>query len=299
MSTPVERHEVTEYIKLYASQAAHGNAHAERYLLSIMRATRLADDLADGDIADPARRAEATAELVDCLLIQIPTNPFFIASADLLTGVHLACLNAWRQSNRWWNGARGRHEYANVWRDQILDVFAIVARLTGHPDPAELNESVRECLKKNEPLPLPDRAHVDQPPEPEPAAVDSGLSEQERVVWVCGNCGREHWRDVTCGQCGSATHPIRPNRTAFPLSGEECRVPCPTPPQVLALLASHPEPEPEPVFGKPYVIGYQCNGCGRWDACSGPCRKCGAQTVKFHVDPVQWKTRKAAQDQKP
>ncbi len=239
MSTPTERAEVTAYILDFAAKAAHGNAHAQAYLHSIMRATRLADDLADGDLGDPAQRAEAAAELVDCLLIQIPTNPFFIASADLLTGVHLACLNAWRQSNRWWNGARGRHEYANVWRDQILDVFAVVARLTGHPDPLGLNETVRECLKKNEPAPPPrpveDRTagafdHFREWQEKVERNLDKALENvlkpapplevrpdaDGRVeAYLCGNCGRMHKLRRFCATCGRQTSAIRVSKQEF------------------------------------------------------------------------------------
>ena len=144
MSTQEEREEVTaagtEIIKL----ASGKNKEAAKYLHMIGRVWRVMDDIYDGD--HPVTRGEVL-EIIEYLLIDIPSNRFFIHHRDKLISQHITAYNAWTTANVWGSGNLEQRIYSHVWRGDYQAVIGLVALLTQGIDHMKLvDKKVKETF---------------------------------------------------------------------------------------------------------------------------------------------------------
>ena len=127
MSTQQEREEDAvksdELIKL----ASGKNKEADKYLRMINQVYRVMDDIYDGDYL--YTRGEIL-EIIEHLLIGIPSNRFFIHHRDKLISQHITAYNAWMASNRWSGGNLEQRVFSHVWRGDYQAVLGLVALLT-------------------------------------------------------------------------------------------------------------------------------------------------------------------------
>ena len=144
MSTQQEREEDTvksdELIKL----ASGKNKEAAKYLHMIGHVYRVMDDVYDGDF--PITRGDIF-NVIEHLLIGIPSNRFFIQHQDKLTSQHITAYNAWMASNRWTKGNLEQRVFSHVWRGDYQAVIGLVALLTQGIDHMKLvDQKVRETF---------------------------------------------------------------------------------------------------------------------------------------------------------
>lgn len=129
MSTTEERRITGDNVNKLIPLACNGNKHAEKYLASIAWATRIIDDLYDKDVQV---KREDIEKLFYILLIEIPTNPFFLQNFQSLISQHIVIYNAWIDSNKWQEELNvTKRLYAHVVRDYIGELVPFIAFLTG------------------------------------------------------------------------------------------------------------------------------------------------------------------------
>jgi hypothetical protein len=110
---------------------AHGNESAAEFLKLIQRASQLADDFADGDLAHFGRGADM-AELVTLLLLLIPENPFYQENKSTLRPIIASVLLTWECSDIWAESEKKDiRVLAYSWREAMLQVISMVGLLTG------------------------------------------------------------------------------------------------------------------------------------------------------------------------
>jgi hypothetical protein len=144
MSTPQEREEDlvrgSELIKL----ASGKNKEAARYLHMIGRVWRVLDDIYDGDY--PITRKDVL-EVIEYLLIEIPSNRFFNHHRDKLSYQHITAYNAWMTANEWSKGDLEQRIFSHVWRGDYQAVIGLVALLTQGIDQMKLvDQKVKETF---------------------------------------------------------------------------------------------------------------------------------------------------------
>ena len=128
--------------------ASNGNHDAWNYLFIIARALRIIDDLVD----EPEKvTVEDKYKLANLLLVELPSNSFFVAHRLSLVPFHLTSVNAWIDSNDWMEKDKTRKNYALVIRDQITELVLLVAYITGGSDYLRnISLKVRELFLKEE-----------------------------------------------------------------------------------------------------------------------------------------------------
>jgi hypothetical protein len=129
MSTKEERGETDKKIDYIIPKACKGDKFAQKYMYDIAFVARKMDDLYDGDYEVSKKELE---QLFYLLLVDIPTNPFFLKNFQLLIGQHVIVYNAWVHSNLWIDDNDDtKRIYAHVLRDYIGELVPLVAFLTG------------------------------------------------------------------------------------------------------------------------------------------------------------------------
>ena len=97
------------------------------YNLSL--ATRLADNIVDGDSEDP--QADM-ATILRLAFVELPANSFWQAHGRTLAPVCMNAIIGWVQSDEW---ARSEHEKSRMWgfvyRDAVDQIAHTIAYLTG------------------------------------------------------------------------------------------------------------------------------------------------------------------------
>ncbi|MDF1769831.1 hypothetical protein [Maricaulis sp.] len=103
-----------------------GDEMAAQFLVSLYRASQIADDVADGDDApgDMAR-------LMAVIFGEICINPFYLAHSTELRQVILTAAANWLQATRWESQDQHRQSYAFVWRESLETVAVAVAEILG------------------------------------------------------------------------------------------------------------------------------------------------------------------------
>lgn len=147
MSTAEQRAAAHLVISGLITQAARGDASAERYLRTIAGAARVLDDLVDGD--HPVDHDALLATFAG-LLVGLQGNAFYRKHIDYLTACHQLALNAWLDANEWEKHPDAlRRLYAHVWRDAINALLPAVAYLTGGwTHMRDVSRSTREAFLK-------------------------------------------------------------------------------------------------------------------------------------------------------
>lgn len=129
MSTLEEREEMNKKVDDVIAIACNGNKQAGKYLSDIAWIARRIDDLHDKDVDVPKKEIE---RLFQIILIEIPTNPFFLQNFQALMSQHVVIYNAWLDSNKWENEKdETRKIYCHVIRDYIGELIPLVAFMTG------------------------------------------------------------------------------------------------------------------------------------------------------------------------
>jgi len=147
MTTHEERLRDTLKTKELIEEIVGNNKDAFEYLKMLCRITRTLDDIYDGDNENLSR--EEVLEIIEYLFITLPTNNFFAIHQDVLISQHLSMYNAWMAANKRENGDEIDKIYAHVWRDNIFEVFPIVALLIGGIDHMKcISEKIRVLFKK-------------------------------------------------------------------------------------------------------------------------------------------------------
>ena len=129
--------------------ASNGDKDAGNYLSSICFISRVMDDLIDKDHPVPP---ENICRAFFMLLVEIPTNPFFLRHPGSLIGMHIASYNAWMDANAWEKGNdKLKKTYAHVMKAFINEIFPMVAYITGgHDSMRKVSEVMRSRFIKKE-----------------------------------------------------------------------------------------------------------------------------------------------------
>ena len=147
MTTHEERVRDTIKTKELVEEIVGDNHSAFDYLRMLCRITRTLDDVYDGD--NPNLSQEEVLEVMEYLFIQLPTNSFYATNQDILLSQHLSMYNGWMAANKREDGDETDKIYAHVWRDNIFEVFPIVALLIGGPEHMKnISEKIRIMFKK-------------------------------------------------------------------------------------------------------------------------------------------------------
>lgn len=148
MTTPEERVRDTLKTKKLIEEIVGDNQSAFDYLKMLCRITRVLDDIWDED--NPNLSREEVLEVMEYMFITLPTNSFYVAHQDVLLSQHLSMYNGWLAANVREDGDDTDKIYAHVWRDNIFEVFPIVALLLGGVDHMKyISEKIRILFKKN------------------------------------------------------------------------------------------------------------------------------------------------------
>lgn len=108
---------------------ASGDPHAAAFLRNVCGWVRLADDVADGDSLDPVAD---TADMLQRLVVGHAMNPFYCAHSQVLSGVVVNAIIAWRMSESWRRSPiRKTRMFAFVQREGVSEIAWTVAYLTG------------------------------------------------------------------------------------------------------------------------------------------------------------------------
>lgn len=110
-------------------KCCNGNADAHGYLKKIFFIVRNIDDLQD---EDTLVKKEDLMRGYFYALADFTYNPFYRKHQELLTGIQTIAFNAWEDSNIWSEDTNPtKRLYAHVIRDYIIELFILVAYLTG------------------------------------------------------------------------------------------------------------------------------------------------------------------------
>ena len=146
MTTQQERETYQKATQLIIDEACGDNPAAAHYLWSIMWISRTIDDVYDQD-QEVSR--EDILDVVEYLLVGLPSNPFFKAHRDILESQHFSMYNAWSAANLWEKGDETDQIYGHVWRDTHHEIVPIVAMLTQGPSKMkEISLKIRTLFKK-------------------------------------------------------------------------------------------------------------------------------------------------------
>lgn len=111
------------------SRACNGDAHALRYLATMMDAVEIWDDLIDKD--KPVADADINGLFVS-LMIGLPQNSFFDQNKSFLLPITLMCVNAWFDANALQKSADARLRQRAWWLKQMgVELYGAVAYLCG------------------------------------------------------------------------------------------------------------------------------------------------------------------------
>jgi hypothetical protein len=124
MSTKAERAALEPAVKEAIQLAAGDNRDAAVYLRIMGQATRMLDDLQDGD-AGPVD----VGWLSHILLVALPANPFFATHAAYLIPLHDTGVNAWQDANEM--DPDGHLTASKFWAGWLIELFPIVAGIVG------------------------------------------------------------------------------------------------------------------------------------------------------------------------
>lgn len=116
-----------------ALEASCGNPAAADYLLSVVDALHLWDDLIDRDVE--VTDADINRQFA-VILTELPRNPFLQAHVSTLTPVLLAAIQNWHVANAVERDEEHDvpHEAAFVLRSSYVDIVMMVATLCGGYD---------------------------------------------------------------------------------------------------------------------------------------------------------------------
>jgi len=147
MTTYKERVRDTEKTVQLVNEIVGDNESAFDYLRMLCRITRTLDDVYDGDNENLSRNE--ILEIIEYLFIILPTNNFYATHQDVLLSQHISMYNGWMAANKRVNGDETDRIYAHVWRDNLHEVFPIVALLLGGPEHMKnISEKIRIMFKK-------------------------------------------------------------------------------------------------------------------------------------------------------
>lgn len=107
-------------------QSANGNTNAEMFLRVFLEWAHWVDDVADEPEGSPVRNPEEIARVEAHWMIQLTSNPFFLAHKERLLPMILIGLNAWVDSNAMPPGT-----IQDVVKGIYHEVGALTALLTG------------------------------------------------------------------------------------------------------------------------------------------------------------------------
>lgn len=149
MSTVSERRMMDDKIDRIMPVAANGNKNAERYLRDIAFIARKIDDLYDKDTEVGQEEIE---RLFYLLLIDLPTNPFYLANFQALITQHIVIYNAWMDANSWEHEEDlSKLRASMIMRDYVGEIIPLVAFLTGgSKSMREISLTSRELFLKEE-----------------------------------------------------------------------------------------------------------------------------------------------------
>lgn len=108
-----------------------GEESAASFLLSLYRASQIADDIADGE-----DKPGDMARLMAVMFGEVCVNPFYLAHSVELRQVILTATANWLQATRWEEADQHRQLYAFVWRESLDQVAVAVAEILGGYDHA-------------------------------------------------------------------------------------------------------------------------------------------------------------------
>lgn len=111
-----------------------GNEYAADFLAALFAASHAADDIIDGDSADPCADM---ARVWALFFGRIMPNPFFMAHAARFAGAIVPAVHDWRLSTAW-QGERDeiKRLYAYVLRETLEHAVVVAADILGGPDHA-------------------------------------------------------------------------------------------------------------------------------------------------------------------
>ena|SRR3990167_1136206 len=129
MSTSEERAAMSKDVDAIIPMACNGNKLAERYLHDIAWANRVIDDIYDEDVPVSKNDKE---NLFKIILLDIPTNPFYLQNFHILIAQHAVIYNAWMDANRWEKDeAETKRICAHFIKEYVCELIPLVAFLTG------------------------------------------------------------------------------------------------------------------------------------------------------------------------
>lgn len=129
MSTVKEREDNNKKVDAVIILACNGDKQAEKYMADLVWCARRIDDLYDRDCYIPKEEIEL---LFRKLLIDIPTNPFYLKNYQVLVCQQMIFYNAWMDANRWEDDKEElKRIYAHVFRDSIDDIIRLISFITG------------------------------------------------------------------------------------------------------------------------------------------------------------------------
>jgi len=115
---------------------ANGVPGAREYLRIMASLVGMGDDLVDEDLV-PVRRQDFVVRMLYATLVQLPSNPFFVAHGAHLSAVVTDILVHWEASDRWKGSDDSvRHLFGFVRRENIDGLFVAVGAITGGIDHA-------------------------------------------------------------------------------------------------------------------------------------------------------------------
>ncbi len=107
---------------------AKGDEEAADMMLAVARATRLADDIGDGDTSGP----NAVADLLVLLIEELGGNPFFIRHREGLTVALMNAVRGWQLSEHYRHSdLRKTRMFGFVMRENIETFVHAVAQICG------------------------------------------------------------------------------------------------------------------------------------------------------------------------
>ena len=122
---------------------------AARMVCIITRMVRHADNCADRENEQPT---PAMSNAMNCALVELPSNPFYMAHIASLGPLLSTIFVVWDASETLrCNGITQRRMWAFAWRDLISVVLFHTANLVGGPKCASLavHTFVRDCIDEN------------------------------------------------------------------------------------------------------------------------------------------------------
>lgn len=114
--------ELSEFKRLFS-----GDTEAAFFVWDVMRATHIADKFADGQEASQ----DDMGEMLDILVVRIPTNPFYEKHKSALLPILSNGINCWMVSNRLIHGGSTDTAHAFGYARYIETIIYWVAYITG------------------------------------------------------------------------------------------------------------------------------------------------------------------------